>query len=258
MDAQLVTQVAKQMALDAGQILKDGFHQIKSLSYKGKSDIVTDVDLRANELIHSIIKQNFPGHSILSEETGLEKHHSRYVWIIDPLDGTINYYYGSPPFRVGVCLLEDKKPILTAIYNPVKDVLFFAKKGQGATANDVPIRVNTNAELAKSIIMTHLSSKRDARVKTITALDSIFSQVMHMRMFGSGLAAMSYVAEGKFDVFFNVQTNPWDILPGALLIEEAGGSVTDIQGNPITHNSTSVLATNGQVHAEMLRLLSHV
>jgi myo-inositol-1(or 4)-monophosphatase len=124
--------------------------------------------------------------------------------------------------------------------------------------NEKKITVNRNFELKNSVIMTHISSKKEARARTILALDSIFKKTLHMRMFGSGLAAMSYVASGKFDVFFNVQTYPWDILPGALLIQEAGGLVTDIEGNEITTESTSILATNGKVHDQMLHLLEDI
>lgn len=256
MDTTLAASViAKQAVKEAGALLMDNFERVGNMSFKGKSDIVTELDLRSNELIHSKLALNFPDHSILSEETGLENHDSKYTWIVDPIDGTINYYFGCPPFRVGVCLLEDKQPILTAVYNPIKGQLYFAARGQGATVNDEPIKVNENADLTKAIVMTHLSSKHEARVKTIAALDRIFSRAMHMRMFGSGLAALSYIAAGKFDVFFNVKTYPWDILPGALLIQEAGGTVTDIHGGPITHESTSILASNGKIHAEMLELL---
>lgn len=252
---QIAALTAKQVVKEAGRLLMDNFEHVSSMSFKGKSDIVTELDLKSNDLIKNKLALNFPDHSVLSEETGLENHDSKYTWIIDPIDGTINYYFGSHPFRVGVCLLEDKLPLVTAIYSPSRDVLYFAQKGKGATANDQPIHVNDNADLTKSIVMTHLSSKHDARVKTIAALDRIFSQAMHMRMYGSGLAALCYIATGKFDVFFNALTHPWDILPGALLVEEAGGTVTDIHGDKITHQSTSILATNGHVHAEMLELL---
>lgn len=256
--AQAAAIIAKQAVKEAGRLLMDSFEHVGGMSLKGKSDIVTELDLKSNQLIKDKLALNFPDHSILSEETGLEHHDSKYIWIIDPLDGTINYYYGSTPFRVGICLLEDKQPLLTAIYNPVKDALYFAQRGQGARVNDRTVRVNENADLTKSIIMTHLSSKHEARTKTIAALDRVFSRAMHMRMFGSGLAALCYIAVGKFDVFFNAKTYAWDILPGALLIQEAGGTVTDIHGGPITAESTSILATNGKVHTEMLELLKDI
>lgn len=234
------------------------FDNVHTKYRKGKSDIATEVDLESEKLIIGMLLQHFPDHSILSEESGLHDNNSKYIWIVDPIDGTINYFYGSAPFRVGLCLLEDKKPVLTAIYNPIKDNLYFAEKGKGATLNGEPLSVSDNTELADAIVMTHLSSHKEARARTILALDHVFSKTLHMRMFGSGLAAMTYVAGGKFDIFFNVQTNPWDILPGALLVEEAGGRVTDIKGNDITHESTSVIVTNGRVHDGVLQLLENI
>ena len=170
----------------------------------------------------------------------------------------MNYYHAASPFRVAVCLVENNIPLISAIYNPVRDQLYFAERGKGATLNNRKIKVNNNFELKNSVVMTHISSKKDARVRTIIALDSIFNKTLHMRMFGSGLAAMTYVASGKFDVFFNISTHPWDILPGALIVEEAGGVVTDIQGKKINADSKSVLATNGKVHADMLKLLQDI
>lgn len=259
MNIELAKKVAKEAVRDAGKLLMESFNKLDSFSLKGKSDIVTEVDLKSESLIMDLIKNNFPDHSILSEEAGFIKNNEKYIWVIDPIDGTINYYYGMAPFRVALCLLEDKKPIISAIYNPVKDHLYFAKKGEGATLNGGKIMVSSNDDLKNSIVMTHLSSKKEARIRTISVLDSIFDKSMHMRMFGSGIAAMTYVASGKFDVFFVVSTHAyaWDILPGALLIEEAGGMVTDLKGDNATLETASVLATNGKVHKEMLRLLEN-
>lgn len=250
--------IAQKIVKEAGQFLMANFEKVQTVSFKGKGDIVTQADLGAEEIITQALAKYFPDHSVLSEEAGLHDNHSKYIWIVDPLDGSINYYHGSSPFRVGLCLLENKAPILTAVYNPLKDMLYFAEKGRGATLNGRPISVNANDDITRSIVMTHLSSHKTPRARTILALENIFSHTMHMRMFGSGLAAMSYVASGKFDVFFNVKTSPWDILPGALLIQEAGGTATDIKGGKITYKSTSVLATNGLVHRKMLGLLENI
>jgi len=238
--------------------LMENVDKVKKVSFKAKSDIVTDIDIQSEKIIIDKIKANFPNHSILSEESGFADQHSEYVWIMDPIDGTMNYYHSSAPFRVALCLTYKQKPIISTIYNPIKDELYFAEVGQGTTLNNKRIIVNDNFELKNSVVMTHISSKKDARARTILALDSIFKKTLHMRIFGSGLAAMSYVASGKFDVFFNVKTYPWDILPGALLVQEAGGVVTDIEGNKITTESTSVLATNGKVHDQMLQLLKDI
>ena len=258
MDTNQAKKISIECVKEAGKLLMENIDKVKEVSFKAKSDIVTNIDLQSERIIVDKIKTNFPEHSILSEESGFVDQHSEYVWIMDPIDGTMNYYHASAPFRVALCLTYKQKPIISTIYNPIKDELYFAEAGQGATLNDKKIIVNDNFELKNSVVMTHISSKKEARARTILALDSIFKKTLHMRMFGSGLAAMSYVASGKFDVFFNVKTYPWDILPGALLVQEAGGVVTDIEGNKITTESMSVLATNGKVHDQMLQLLKDI
>jgi len=258
MDINLASNIAKEAVKNAGKLLMDHYGKPHEVSLKGKSDIVTDIDIASEKIILDAIKKHFPDHSILSEEGGGLKYSEKYLWITDPIDGTINYYYGAAPFRVALCLLEDKNPIITAIYNPLKDHLYFAQKGKGATMNGKKITVSNNSELKNSVIMAHLSSKREARVRTISVLDNIFSKSMHMRVFGSVTASMTYIASGKFDVFFNVKNEIWDILPGAFLVQEAGGIVTDVKGNKINYESDSVLATNGKVHKEMLKLLENI
>ena len=255
MDIDFAKKVAEEAVKEAGNILMDNFNKDMPAFLKGKNDIVTDIDIKSEKVILDAIKKNFPEHQILSEEAGLIGSESKYVWIVDPIDGTINYYHKSAPFRVGLCLLEDGKSIISAIYNPIKDHLYSAQKGKGAYKNGQKIMASSRQELKDSVIMFHLSSKKEARNRTISILDNIFENSLHMRMFGSSLAAMTYIAEGKFDVFFNLQTSSWDILPGALIIEESGGKVTDINGGEIDYNSKSVLATNGRVHEQMLKLL---
>src|SRR3989344_340677 len=258
MDTKLAKKIAEEAAKEAGSMLMEHFGTDIKKTAKAKSDLVTEVYIQSEKIIIDAIKKNFPEHSILSEEAGNISGEEQYTWVIDPIDGTINYSYGAAPFRVAICLLEDKKPILSVIYNHIKGHLYIAEKGKGATMNGKSILVSNNADLKNAIVMTHLSSKKEARGRTIAVLDDIFSESMHMRMFGSSIAAMTYIATGKFDVFFSVQTKPWDIVSGALLIEEAGGKVTDIQGGEISLDSNSVLATNGKVHGHMLELLKNI
>jgi myo-inositol-1(or 4)-monophosphatase len=248
--------IATHAVKKAGQLLNDNIQKVEEVSFKSKSNIVTNIDLEAEKIILDSIKNNFPEHGILSEEAdAVGDQSAEYLWIIDPIDGTINYYYGMNPFRVGACLLQNKKPILTVIYNPTKDELYTGEIGKGAFLNGKRIMVTDNDELENSVVMFHLSSKKDPRLRTLGLLDVIFQESMHMRMYGSSLAQMSYIASGKFDVYFNIETNPWDILPGALLVQEAGGKVTDIKGDAITNTSVSVVATNGKVHDKILALL---
>lgn len=251
--------IAVQAVLDAGKLLQEKIDSVKTISHKtSRQDIVTDIDIEAEKILIDAIQSNFPSHSILSEEAGVIPKGSNYEWIIDPIDGTMNYAHGQPPYRVALCLMKDGEAILSVMAGPHHNQLFVAEKGKGTTLNGKPIHCSDNAELGGAIFMTHLSSKKEPRRRTIQSLEKIFTQTSQVRIYGSGLASMCYVAEGKYDIFYNVQTKPWDILPGVLLIEEAGGTVTDIEGKKITTQSTSVLATNGRLHNEMLALLADI
>lgn len=259
MNLKIARKVSKNAVFEAGKILMSNIDKVKKISYKRKSDIVTDIDLKCNRKIIEIIKKEFPDHSIISEETGVKNDFkSDYTWIIDPLDGTINYTIGYPPFRVGICLMKKEINILSAIYNPVKNQLYFAERGGGATLNGKKIRVNNNGYLLNSVVMTHLSSRKQYRVKTISMLNSVFEHSLQIRIFGSGLSSLCYIARGNYEAFFNIYTYPWDIFPGELLIREAGGKVTDIKGDKLTLESDSIIASNGKVHDQILEILEKV
>jgi len=257
MDIELAKKVAIEAVRGAGELIMENFSKEKTATSKGKGDIVTDVDFISEKFIIDLIEKNFPDHTILSEEAGLIDKKSEYAWIMDPIDGTINYYHGVDPFCVGLCLIKNDDPIISAIFQPARSLFYFAEKGKGATLNGKPIKVS-NRGLNDSVIMTHLSSKKETRDRFIPYLEKIFSNGMHMRMFGCGFSDMTRVAGGNFDILFNIKTNIWDIFPGVLLVQEAGGKVTDIKGKKITRMSDSVLATNGVAHEEMLALLKDI
>lgn len=249
--------IVTELILKAGQLLREQWKETQTYTFKARQDIVTQTDVAVEQLIIDGIKKAFPQHSILSEEKGwIHGEEPEFCWVIDPLDGTINYVHDAAPYRVGIGLLQQGRPIISAVLNPVKTELYFAAKGLASTCNGLPIRVSNKVELNRAVVMTHLSSFDAARRQTLQALEAVFRQSLHLRMFGSGLSALTYIAAGKFDVFFNVKTHPWDILPAALLIENAGGKITDLQGNPISLNTTSVLATNGHLHDQMLEILA--
>lgn len=256
------TELAKQVSIDAvkaaGKLVMESFLKVHNYSFKAKSDIQLEIDKKSEELIIGMINESFPQASFLAEESGLKDTGSKYKWVLDPIDGTINYFNGTAPFRIALCLLDQDKPVMSTIYDPLKDELFFAQLGMGATLNGKKIQVTNNSDLSKSLVMTHLSSRKEPRLRAINVLDRVFDKVLHMRMLGCSAASFCYVAQGKFDVFFQVRTLPWDILPGALLIEEAGGKVTDMNGNKYGLNPVPVLATNGKVHDEMLELIRDV
>jgi myo-inositol-1(or 4)-monophosphatase len=250
-----VEQLVIELLEEVGELVMGDFGRLSEYSLKSKNDIVTKLDKDAEKIIIDSLNRNFPEHSIFSEEDGLTDRKSKYTWIVDPIDGTINYYSGISPFRIAMALLEDNKPIFSAIYNPVKKDIYTAKKGGGAFKNGRKMQVNDNGDLNNYVVMTHLSSKKNARNKVISSLNQVFSKVLQIRILGSGSASLGYIADGKYDAFYNVKTHPWDILPGSLIVQESGGQVTDVLGKEITIDSTSILASNGKLHKQLVSLI---
>lgn len=258
MDKNLAKKVGAKAVTEAGKLVMTKFARINKMTFKRKNDIVTEMDYESEKLIIDIIRKHFPDHNFYTEESGTIDEQSDYTWLVDPIDGSINYFHAMAPFRIAVCLLHKEEPIMTFIYNPLRKQLHFAEKGKGAFLDGKRIKVSDNNDLKHTIVHTHISSRIDARARTLLGLGSIFREILHVRVIGSGIAATTYIADGKFDVFFNISTNPWDVLPGALLVEEAGGKVTDVNGKKVTIDSTSILATNGKIHRKMLRMLKNV
>lgn len=257
-DIELAKETAINAVKGAGDILMANLYEEKRVSFKGPGDIVTHVDIESEKLIMDLIKKNFPDHSILSEESGLTDKKSEYTWVLDPIDGTANYYHSFDPFCVGLCLLKNDESLVAAVYNPMRDHFYFAEKGKGTTLNGKIIKVSSKGT-EDSLIQTGISSsKKEVRDRIIPNLEKIISACSQIRMPGSGLSSLAYVADGSSEAFFSIKTNPWDILPSTLLIQEAGGKVTEIDGKKINLKSTSVLATNGIVHDELLELLKDI
>jgi myo-inositol-1(or 4)-monophosphatase len=254
---ELAKEVAINAVTGAGDILMANLYEEKRVSFKGPNDIVTHVDIASEKLIMDLIQKNFPDHSILSEESGFTDKKSEYTWILDPIDGTANYYHGYDPFCVALGLAESDEMIINAIYNPVRSHLYFAEKGKGTTLNGKTIKVS-DKKMDDALITMGISSKKENRDRLIPNFEKIHSSCSRVRMPGSGLSSIAYVGDGTSEAYFSIKTNPWDILPSALLVTEAGGKVTDINGGELNLKSTSVLATNGIVHEEMLSLLKDI
>jgi len=251
----LLKTVAQRAVRRSGRLVYKNFHRIQQVALRTRKELVLRTDMQSEKIIINEIRRYFPEHNLLSEECGQRTQGSDYTWVIDPLDGTVNYYNGITPFRIGLCVLYRNQPTISAIYNPMKNNLYFAEKGRGAWLNQKRIRVSRRNDIHNCLIMTHLSSRKVARQLTIRQLETLFQHNMRIRLFGCGLAGLTYIAQGTLDVFYNLLTYPWDILPGALLVKEAGGKVTETNGHKLTASSTSVLATNGKFHTPILHLI---
>ncbi len=252
--------VALEAAEKAGKLLLVHYHKLKRSEIQRKSafDRVTRADLEANKLILSTIKKSFPEHDFLSEETGFEDNPDIYRWVIDPLDGTTNYIIGNPLFCVAIALTCKQKILLSVQYAPALDELFIAEYGKGATMNGKKIKVSRVPSLRDSIVTLARSRYKQSRRRYVSIQRKLEGQVLNMRHFGSTALTLGYVAAGRVSGSMVVPPGiaSWDILPGVLLVREAGGRVTDFEGKQWTLDSQGIVATNGRIHKKLLRKVS--
>ncbi len=245
--------VAMSVAKEAGALLLKYFGRVE-VSYKEDRSIVTEADIKAEELIRSRIRERFPDHAIVGEEMGGEGLGSLYVWSIDPLDGTTNFVVRNPFFAVSIALTYQAEPLLGVVYYPFADELFRAVKGGGAHLNDSSISVSMR-NLDSSVLT--FCNNRD--VDSVNRMVEIFGRLKPVnnkfRQMGAGSLELSYVACARVEAFMMVGVNPWDVAAGAVLVKEAGGMVTDFEGKEYDLNSKDILATNGLVHEDLLRLV---
>jgi myo-inositol-1(or 4)-monophosphatase len=251
-------QTAIKVAKDAGEILIDNFRKITSINLKDKDQLVTNVDLAAEEKIVSVIQHEFPYHSFLTEESGRIDNCSKdYVWIIDPLDGTTNYVHEFPLFGVSIALEHMGEVILGVVYFPCMNHLYTAEKGKGAFLNGEKITVSSKFKLSKSLIL-YSSSTNNFREKTLPSLDVLSQHAFKIRMFGSGSYNLCSVALGVADAYIEFNNKPWDNAAGFLIIREAGGTVTTLNGNEATLNDGTFLASNGKIHKQLVDLMGKI
>lgn len=248
---------ATNLAKEAGKILRDYFGRKIKISHKGQIDLVTEVDLLSETYIKEQITSHYPKHQILAEEGGLTTTPSEYRWIIDPLDGTTNYAHGYPVFAVSIALERAGQIVLGVVYDPMRDELFVAEAGGGATLNNRPIHVSNTDILGKSLLVTGFPYDIKTSEKTNLNYFSIFSLTARaVRRDGSAALDLCYTAAGRFDGFWEMKLGPWDAAAGILLITEAGGQISRFDGSPFDLYRSDLLATNGLIHKEMSQILT--
>jgi myo-inositol-1(or 4)-monophosphatase len=251
--------VAIEAAKEAGKFLKHNLGKVKEITVKSgqEKNLVTEIDKKSEELVVSIIRKHFPGHDILAEESGSEHgKQSEYRWIIDPLDGTTNFTHGLPIFCVSIGLERKGEVIAGVIYDPNLDELFSAEKGRGAFLNGRRLRVSQTPSLKQSLLVTgfpyNVSENPD------NCLEHFVNFVIGcqgVRRMGSAAIDLAYVAAGRYDGFWEVHLNAWDMAAGVILIREAGGKITGFDGDEINIYGKKVVASNGLIHDEMVGLL---
>jgi myo-inositol-1(or 4)-monophosphatase len=248
---------AIQTARDAGQLLLEKFGRKINISLKGDINLVTEADLASESLIIERIKSYYPKHSILAEESGnaVTDGNSTWKWIIDPLDGTTNFAHGYPCFCVTLALEHEGKIVIGVTFDPTRNELFAAEKGQGATLNNKPIRVSETENLSDALLVTGFPYNFKQKENFARHLTEFLLQSRGVRRDGSAAIDLAYVACGRFDGFWEEGLNPWDVAAGVLLIEEAGGCVTYYDGTSYSIYQPPICASNGLIHNEMLAVL---
>jgi myo-inositol-1(or 4)-monophosphatase len=241
-----------EIAREAGALLMGYFNQHVKVEYKGEADLVTVADRNSEALIRDRIRQHWPTHDILGEEGGLQDTGSDYRWYVDPLDGTTNFAHGFPVFCVSMGLDYKGSRVAGVIYDPTRDELFAAEQGSGAYLNRQRIHVSKTANLAESLLATGFPSHKRHQNPNIFFYHQITLHTHGVRRAGSAALDLCCVACGRFDGFWEFNLNPWDTAAGVLIVEEAGGTVTDFRGGPFQLHGRETLASNGLVHPALL------
>lgn len=243
---------------EAGKIVLDSFE--KNLDIQSKSseiDLVTEADLASERYINASIRRRYPEHDILSEETDEERRNREYLWLVDPLDGTVNFAHGFPMFCVTVALQFKGALVLGVTFDPLRKELFTAEKDRGAFLNGCNIQVTSAPVLVQSLIATGFPYTRATVAdNNLTEFNRVLPKVQGVRRGGSAALDLAYVAAGRLDGYWEAHLSPWDWAAGVLMIQEAGGSVTDREGKLWSFESSKMVATNGVIHQKLLQVLN--
>lgn len=246
-------------AVEAGAVeLKRFFNGSFTITSKGSlNDLVTEADHASEKAIIDIIQKNHPDHFILSEETGEIKQDSAYKWVIDPIDGTINFAHGIPICCVSIGVEFNGEMILGAVYNPFMNEMFFAEKGKGATLNDKKMQVSAQDNLLKSCLVTGFPYQYlDTANGPLQIFEKLIRKAIPVRRLGSAALDLCWTAAGRFDGFYEHKLQAWDSAAGFLMVQEAGGTVTDLKGEAYNPYQPGIIATNGKIHDQLLGLVN--
>jgi myo-inositol-1(or 4)-monophosphatase len=246
------------VARETGEFLLSRFGNLQGLEidYKGRRHIVTSVDTEAERMIVERIEKEFPNDGILAEEKAKKRTDSERVWIIDPLDGTVNYAHGLPIFCVSIAVAYRWKIDVGVVYAPCLDEMFYSKRGEGAFLNGKRISVSKKDDFSKALLATGFAYIRsETEHNNLSNFNRVNLKVEGVRRLGAAAVDLCYVAAGKFDGFWELFLAPWDVAAGAVIVEEAGGMVTDIAGGDDYLFGSNIVATNGRIHDELRKNL---
>jgi myo-inositol-1(or 4)-monophosphatase len=247
-----VAEVAAAAARAGGDVLRESYGRVQSVRFKGATDLVTEVDVRAEQTIVALLRARFPTHQILAEEGSVGGDDPRHRWIVDPLDGTTNYAHGLRVFCVSVGYERDGTLAAGAVYDPSMDELFLATAGGGATLNGQPIAVSTADTLVRALLGTGFPYNRELVPVALRQFSALSMQAQAVRRVGSAALDCCWVAAGRFDGYWENVVNAWDVAAGALIAAEAGATVTDVRGRPFHVEAGSILLATPALHPQLL------
>ncbi|HSE94203.1 MAG TPA: inositol monophosphatase family protein [Methylomirabilota bacterium] len=258
--ASLERRVAIDAARDAGDLLRREVRGPRRITYKGApTNLVTEMDARAEALILQRLVAAFPDDGVLSEEAGAQPGRSGRRWIVDPLDGTTNYAHGVPVFAVSIALEAAGRAVLGVVYDPNLEELFVAERGGGAFLREERLAVSATSVLDESLLTTGFPySIRQIADNNLREYAAFSVRARAVRRLGSAVIDFAWVAAGRYDGFWELTLGAWDAAAGALLVEEAGGRVTDLGGGPLDLDRPAIVATNGRIHDEVLAVLKEI
>ena len=253
-----ILHVAQDAALKAGTYLKENYSAVQrpKVEFKGEIDLVTKCDKESQDIICSILAEKFPNHSILAEEDLNVEKEKEFLWLIDPLDGTTNFAHSLPVFSVSIAFFQEGKPLLGVVYAPILNEMFQAVKNGGAFLNQKKITVSKEKDLGNSVLATGFPYDcRESKQNNLKNFSKFLVKARAIRRWGVASIDLSYVAAGRFEGFWEPKLKPWDTAAGMLIVQEAGGKVTDYSDNPFDPFMKEILASNSHIHNQMLQVI---
>jgi len=252
----------KQIALEAGKIVKEGYRSHKEVSHKGVVDLVTEFDVKTEDFLISKLTEAFPGYTHVGEESHRGSYHYDKAIYIDPIDGTTNFVHGIPHLAISLGVWEEGEPVLAVVYNPILEELFWAEKGEGAYCNGERLEVSTQDKLQNALIATGFPyAKVNAGIEyrwVIDCMTNLLPHIQDIRRLGAAAVDLCYLAQGKVEAFYEIDLKPWDVAAGILIVQEAGGKVSNVNGARYNFDDKSIVASNGKVHGQLLHHLEKI
>ena len=253
--ARPILEIAIATVRDVGAMVQGRFYTDKKIDYKGDGSIVTDVDVLAEQMIRDSLAKEFPDIGFLGEELGGTGRRDGLHWIVDPVDGTRNYAAGIPHYAINLALANGVDIVLGVTFDPMRDELFHAVKGEGAFLNNIPISVSRKSSVAEGILGFDIGGMDKRALYGLKLIQSLWPGMQSLRVMGSAALGLAYAASGRLDIYLHHTMAPWDVASGLLLVREAGGEVTDrLSQGPANLQSTGVIASNTTLLKELLRL----